>query len=81
MRCSFVGLADSFIAIIEGTVGVLKVLGRSKRALQQLKGDTSLTKKRVSQSVGRKKKLKRTVKISFDGVGLFKSGEAGWHGS
>lgn len=38
MRCSFVGLADSFIAIIEGTVGVLKVLGRDKRALQQLKG-------------------------------------------
>lgn len=24
MRCSFVGLADSFIVIIEGTVGVLK---------------------------------------------------------
>lgn len=38
MRFRFVGLADSFIVIIEGTVGVLKLLGRGKWALQQQKG-------------------------------------------
>ncbi len=77
MRCSFVGLADSFIAIIEGTVGVLKVLGCDNQALQQqtgivaTKGNANLSKKkrRVSQSV--EKKLKRTMKILFDGVGSF----------
>ncbi len=59
MRCSFVGLADSFIALIEGTVGVLKVLGRDKWALQQLKGMPALSKKKKSKSECEKKEIEQ----------------------
>lgn len=47
MRCCYVGLANSFIAMIEGTVGVLKVLGRGKMGIAAAKGDASLTISRV----------------------------------
>lgn len=70
MRCSFVGSAGSFIAIIEGTVGVLKVLGCDNQALQQQTGIVA-TKRNANLSKKCGKKLKRTMKILFDGVGSF----------
>lgn len=75
--CDVALLVDGFIAIIDGTVGVLKVLVHDKQALQQPKGMPAPPKSPSQRGEGKKK----TIKILFDGGGLFKSGEAEWHGS